>query len=74
VTGQQYVVDTFIVVVFGGVESLLGTILSAFLIAQMQSTFEFLMSGSMAKAAILGLVIIVLYLRPNGLFASKVRR
>jgi urea transport system permease protein len=74
VTGQQYVVDTFIVVVFGGVESLLGTILSAFLIAQMQSTFEFLMSGSMAKAAILGLVIVVLYLRPNGLFASKVRR
>jgi urea transport system permease protein len=40
----------------------------------MQSTFEFLMSGSMAKAAILGLVIVVLYLRPNGLFASKVRR
>ncbi len=74
VTGQQYIVDTFIVVVFGGVESLLGTVLSSFLIAQMQSTFEFLMSGSMAKAAILGLVIVVLYFRPNGLFASKVRR
>ena len=29
VTGQQYIVDTFIVVVFGGVESLLGTFLSA---------------------------------------------
>lgn len=74
VTGQQYVVDTFIVVVFGGVESLLGTILASFLVAQMQSTFEFLMSGSMAKATILLLVIVVLYLRPNGLFASKGRR
>ena len=74
VTGQQYVVDTFIVVVFGGVESLLGTVLSSFLIAQMQSTFEFLMSGSMAKATILLLVIVVLYFRPNGLFASRVRR
>ena len=74
VTGQQYVVDTFIVVVFGGVESLLGTVLSSFFIAQMQSTFEFLMSGSMAKAAILLLVIVVLYFRPNGLFAAKVRR
>ncbi len=74
VTGQQYVVDTFIVVVFGGVESLLGTILSSFIIAQMQSGFEFLVSGSMAKATILLLVIVVLYFRPNGLFASRVRR
>jgi urea transport system permease protein len=74
VTGQQYVVDTFIVVVFGGVESLLGTILSAAIIGELQSTFEFLMTGSMAKASILLLVIVALYFRPNGLFASKVRR
>jgi urea transport system permease protein len=74
VTGQQYIVDTFIVVVFGGVESLMGTLASSFLIAQMQSTFEFLMSGSMAKASILLMVIVALYFRPNGLFASKVRR
>jgi urea transport system permease protein len=74
VTGQQYIVDTFIVVVFGGVESLVGTIASSFLIAQMQSGLEFTMSGSMAKATILMLVIVALYFRPNGLFASKVRR
>ncbi|MEQ1880435.1 MAG: urea ABC transporter permease subunit UrtB [Burkholderiales bacterium] len=73
-TGQQYIVDTFIVVVFGGVESLLGTILSAFFIGQMQSWFEYGMSGSMARASILALVIVVLYFRPNGLFATKVRR
>jgi len=74
VTGQAYIVDTFIVVVFGGVESLLGTILSAFIIGQMQSWFEFTLSGSMARASILLLVIVVLYFRPNGLFATKVRR
>jgi urea transport system permease protein len=73
-TGQQYIVDTFIVVVFGGVESLIGTISSAFLIGQMQSWFEFGMSGSMARASILLLVIVVLFFRPNGLFATKVRR
>jgi len=73
-TGQQYIVDTFIVVVFGGVESLLGTISSAFIIGQMQSWFEFGMSGSMARASILLLVIVVLFFRPNGLFATKVRR
>jgi urea transport system permease protein len=73
-TGQQYIVDTFIVVVFGGVESLIGTAASAFIIGQLQSWFEFGMSGSMARASILVLVIVVLYFRPNGLFATKVRR
>lgn len=73
-TGQLYIVDTFIVVVFGGVQSLLGTVLSAFTIAQSQTTLEYVTSGSMAKVAILLLVIIVLYFRPQGLFATKVRR
>ena len=73
-TGQQYVVDTFIVVVFGGVDSLLGTFLSAFLIAQQQSGLELFLTGSMAKAAMLLMVIVVLYFRPNGLFAMRVRR
>ena len=73
-TGQLYIVDTFIVVVFGGVQSLLGTFLSAFTIAEVQSTLEYFLSGSMAKVTILLLVIGALYFRPNGLFASKVRR
>jgi urea transport system permease protein len=73
-TGQQYVVDTFVVVVFGGVDSLLGTFLSAFLISQQQAGLELFLTGSMAKAAILLLVIAVLYFRPNGLFSMRVRR
>jgi len=56
------------------VESLIGTAASAFIIGQLQSWFEFGMSGSMARASILVLVIVVLYFRPNGLFATKVRR
>ena len=47
--------------------------LSSFIIAQLQSSLEFVTSGSMAKAAILMLVIVVLYFRPNGLFATRVR-
>ena len=73
-TGQHYIVDTFIVVVFGGVESILGTILSAFFIGQAQGLFEYYLSGSMARALILLMVIVVLYFRPNGLFATRVRR
>ena len=72
-SGQSYIIDSFIVVVFGGVASLLGTAASAFVIAQSQSTLEYLMSGSMARVAILLFVVVVLYLRPNGLFSSRVR-
>jgi urea transport system permease protein len=60
--------------VFGGVASLLGTFVSGFAIAQAQTTLEFLLSGSMAKVAILLMVIVMLYFRPNGLFASRVRQ
>ncbi|NDZ17028.1 urea ABC transporter permease subunit UrtB [Variovorax sp. WS11] len=72
-TGQLYIVDSFIVVVFGGVQSLIGTVLSGFAIAQSQTTLEYLMSGSMARVTILLLVIVVLYFRPNGLFATRSR-
>jgi urea transport system permease protein len=72
-TGQLYLVDSFIVVVFGGVQSLIGTALSAFTIAQSQTALEYLISGSMARVTILLLVIVVLYYKPSGLFSSKVR-
>jgi urea transport system permease protein len=72
--GQLYIVDTFLVVVFGGAANLLGTIASAFTISQAQSTMEFFMSGSMAKVLALLAVVGILMLRPQGLFVLKVRR
>jgi urea transport system permease protein len=72
--GQLYIVDTFLVVVFGGAQSLLGTIASAFTISQAQSTMEFFLSGSMAKVLTLLFVVGILMLRPQGLFVLKVRR
>ena len=73
-SGSLYIVDAFLVVTFGGAASLLGTVVSAFGIAQMQSISEFFLSGSMAKVLTLTLVVVILMLRPQGLFASKVRR
>lgn len=73
-TGSLYIVDTFMVVVFGGAASLYGTIVSAFSIAQAQSILEFFISGSMAKVITLLVIVIFLMLRPEGLFASKVRK
>ncbi|HVX76818.1 MAG TPA: urea ABC transporter permease subunit UrtB [Bradyrhizobium sp.] len=73
-SGQLYIVDTFLVVVFGGAASLLGTIASAFTISQARSTLEFFLSGSMAQVITLLAVVGILMLRPQGLFALKVRR
>lgn len=72
--GQLYIVDTFLIVVFGGAASLFGTIASAFSISQTQSTLEFFLSGSMAKVITLLTVLGILMLRPQGLFTLKVRR
>jgi urea transport system permease protein len=68
-----YIVDTFIVVVFGGVASLMGTALSSFIIAQLQTTFEFMTTSSYAKVLLMLIVVVILYFRPNGLFSPKVR-
>ena len=73
-SGSLYIVDTFLVVVFGGAESLVGAIASAFSIAQAQATMEFFMSGSIAKVLTLAAVIGILMLRPQGLFTIRVRR
>jgi urea transport system permease protein len=72
--GQLYIVDTFLIVVFGGAASLFGTIASAFSISQTQSTLEFFLSGSMAKVITLLTVLAILMMRPQGLFTLKVRR
>lgn len=72
-TGQLYIIDTFIVVVFGGVASIMGTALSSFIIAQLQTTFEFMTTSSYAKVLLMLIVVVILYFRPNGLFSPKVR-
>ena len=73
-SGSLYIVDAFLVVTFGGAVSLLGTVVSAFGIAQTQSITEFFLAGSMAKVITLSLIVLILMLRPQGLFASKIRR
>jgi len=73
-SGSLYIVDTFLVVVFGGAGSLIGTFASAFSIAQAQAILEFFLSGSMAKVLTLLTVILILMARPEGLFSIRVRK
>jgi urea transport system permease protein len=73
-SGSLYIVDSFLVVTFGGAASLLGTVASAFGIAQTQSIAEFFLTGSSARVLTLLTVVVILMARPQGIFASKVRR
>jgi len=73
-SGSLYIVDSFLVVTFGGAASLLGTVASAFGIAQTQSIAEFFLTGSSARVVTLLTVVLILMIRPQGIFASKVRR
>lgn len=72
--GTLYIVDTFLVVVFGGAGSLIGAILSAFGIAQFQSVLEFFLSGVLAKVYVLLGVMLILMFRPQGLVVAKIRK
>ncbi len=73
-TGSLYIVDSFMVVVFGGAASLIGTIASAFGIAQAQSILQFFMTSSMGKVATLLTIVVILMMKPEGLFSTKVRK
>ncbi|CAN5907127.1 urea ABC transporter permease subunit UrtB [soil metagenome] len=72
-SGSRYIVDSFLVVVFGGAASLFGTVVSAFGIAQAQSVLEFFLEGTKGKVATLLFIVVVLMFRPQGIFPSKVR-
>jgi urea transport system permease protein len=73
-TGSLYIVDSFMVVVFGGAASVMGTIASAFGIAQAQSILQFFLTSSMGKVATLMTIVVILMMKPEGLFASKLRK
>jgi urea transport system permease protein len=71
--GTGYVVDAFMVVVLGGVQSLLGTVVSAFVLGQVSGVIAFLQNDTIAKALVLLLIVILIRFRPQGLFVARVR-
>jgi urea transport system permease protein len=71
--GQNYIVDSFMVVVTGGVGKLAGTILAAAGIGGLNKGIEPALGAVFAKVAILVAVILFLQRRPAGLFATRGR-
>ena len=71
--GQNYIVDSFMVVVTGGVGKLAGTVVAALGIGSLNKLFEPSFGAVYAKVLILVLVVLFLQRRPSGLFAIKGR-
>jgi urea transport system permease protein len=71
--GQSYIIDSFMVVVFGGVGNLWGTLVGALSLGIANKFLEPFAGAVLAKIAILVLIILFIQKRPRGLFALKGR-
>ena len=71
--GQGYIIDSFMVVVFGGVGNLWGTLVGAFTLGIANKFLEPVAGAVLGKIAILVLIILFIQKRPRGLFALKGR-
>jgi urea transport system permease protein len=71
--GQGYIVDSFMVVVLGGVGQLAGTVLAALGLGLMNKLLEGLAGAVLAKIMVLVFIVVFIQKRPQGLFAVKGR-
>ena len=71
--GQGYIVDSFMVVVLGGVGQLAGTVYAALGLGVLNKFLEGWTGAVLAKITVLVLIIIFIQKRPQGIFAVKGR-
>jgi urea transport system permease protein len=71
--GQSYIIDSFLVVVFGGVGNLWGTLVGALSLGVLNKFLEPYAGAVLGKILILVCVILFIQKRPRGLFALKGR-
>ncbi len=72
--GQNFIIDSFMVVVLGGVGTIVGTVVAALGIGQVNVLIEPLWGAVAAKVIVLLMIIGFLQWRPEGLFVIKGRR
>ncbi len=71
--GQGYIIDSFMVVVFGGVGNLWGTALAALVLGTVNKFLEPFAGAVLGKIVVLVLLIIFIQRRPRGMFPLKGR-
>jgi urea transport system permease protein len=71
--GQGYIIDSFMVVVFGGVGNIWGTLVGAFTLGIVNKLLEPYAGAVLGKIIVLVVIILFIQKRPRGLFALKGR-
>ncbi len=71
--GQSYIVDSFLVVVLGGVGKLVGCVFAAFALGVLNKVLEPVAGAVLGKIVVLLLVVLIIQKRPQGLFAPRGR-
>jgi urea transport system permease protein len=71
--GQGYIIDSFMVVVFGGVGNLFGTLVGATALGIVNKFLEPYAGAVLGKILVLVFIILFIQRRPRGLFALKGR-
>jgi urea transport system permease protein len=71
--GQSYIVDSFLVVVLGGVGKIVGSVFAAFSLGILNKLLEPVAGAVLGKIVVLLAVVLVIQKRPQGLFAPKGR-
>jgi urea transport system permease protein len=71
--GQGYIVDSFMVVVLGGVGQLAGTVVAALGLGVLNKLLEGVAGAVLAKIMVLVFIVVFIQKRPQGLFAVKGR-
>src|SRR6202012_2618573 len=71
--GQNYIIDSFMAVVLGGVGQLAGTVIGAFGLGVLSQLVEPFWGAVLAKIAVLVLIVLFIQTRPQGMFALKGR-
>lgn len=71
--GQSYIIDSFMVVVFGGVGNLYGTLVAAFTLGVANKFLEPITGTVLATTLVLVFIILFIQKRPKGLFPQRGR-
>ncbi|WP_372966104.1 urea ABC transporter permease subunit UrtB [Marinobacter sp.] len=71
--GQNYIIDSFMVVVFGGVGNLWGTLVAGLTLGTINQVLEPWVGAVLAKIMVLVMIILFIQKRPKGLFPQKGR-
>ena len=71
--GQSYIIDSFMVVVFGGVGNLWGTVMGALTLGIVNKFLEPVAGAVLGKIAVLVMLILFIQRRPRGMFPLKGR-